>query len=278
MYWMSLSWIPKGILERIRRICFRFLWSGKREDQTTPWVNWKRIAVPKGLGGWGLKDIFLFSKALAAKGGWRLLKSNSLWSRVIKQKYLPNVSLLEWIRNPRKTHLGGSVIWKAIVKSFHLNEDNIAWDVGNGESVLIGKDPWLGSTNQHLLPDDIIEELGHRGITTLNHLADPRPAEPWVQSWRRANSLGLRARETVYVETYIRELVRAHIILSDQVDSLVWEAAPGGDYTAKAGYLLLSAGVEQREEVWWWRPLWRLKCPAKTKLFMWCVLNNKAPT
>ena len=35
----------------------------KKEDMTTPWVNWKRIAVPKGLGGWGLKDIFLFSKA-----------------------------------------------------------------------------------------------------------------------------------------------------------------------------------------------------------------------
>ena len=84
VYWMSLSWIPKGILERIRRICFRFLWSGKKEDQTTPWVIWKRIVVPKGLGGWGLKDIFLFSKALAAKGGWRLVKSSSLWTRVIK--------------------------------------------------------------------------------------------------------------------------------------------------------------------------------------------------
>ena len=83
VYWMSLSWIPKGILERIRRVCFRFLWSGKKEVQVTPWVNWKRIAVPKGLGGWGLKDIFLFSKALAAKGGWRLVHSNSLWTRVI---------------------------------------------------------------------------------------------------------------------------------------------------------------------------------------------------
>ena len=36
--------------------------------------------------------------------------------------------------------------------------------------------------------------------------------------------------------------------------------------------------MELREEVWWWRPLWKLKCPAKTKLFMWCVLNNKVPT
>ena len=86
VYWMSLSWIPKGTLEQIRRIYFRFLWSGKREGQVTPWVSWKMIVVPKGLGGWGLKNIFLFAQALAAKGGWRLIKTSSLWNHVIKQK------------------------------------------------------------------------------------------------------------------------------------------------------------------------------------------------
>ena len=97
VYWMLLSWIPKGILEQIRRICFRFLWSGKKEGQVTPWVSWKRIAVPKGLGGWGLKNIFLFAQALAAKEGWRLIKNTSLWTRVLKQKYLPHESIEEWI-------------------------------------------------------------------------------------------------------------------------------------------------------------------------------------
>ena len=172
---------PKGILERIRKICFRFLWSGKKEEQTTPWVNWKRIAKPKGLRGWGLKDIFLFSKALVAKGGWRLVKTSSLWTRVIKKKYIPHESLIDWIRNPRKTHTGGSVIWKAIVNSFSLIENNLAWDVGNGENFLISRDPWMGSSQQHLIPPDVIEELGHVGITSLNQLAIPRPDEPWSQ-------------------------------------------------------------------------------------------------
>ena len=139
------------------------------------------------------------------------------------------------------------MIWKAIVKSFNLIENSLAWDVGNGESVLIGRDPWLGYTHQHLLPLDVIEALGHAGITTLNHLAVPRPAEPWIQIWRRANSLGLGEREIGYVENYIRELDRAHIILSEQEDSLVWDVDPGGAYTPKAGYLFLSAGVELRE-------------------------------
>jgi hypothetical protein len=27
-YWMSLAWIPKGVLEKERKICFKFLWVG----------------------------------------------------------------------------------------------------------------------------------------------------------------------------------------------------------------------------------------------------------
>ena len=185
-------------------------------------MKWKRIAVPKGFGGWGLKDIFLFSKALVAKGGWRLLKCSNLWTRVLKQKYIFGESLLDWIRNPRKSHVGGSVIWKAIVNSFDLIENNLVWDVGNGESVLIGRDPWMGSFQQHLLPPDVIELLGLQGVVMLNHLAVPRLNEPWIQIWKRVGSFDLGARETVILEQYLRELVRANIILSDQEYSLVW--------------------------------------------------------
>ena len=35
--------------------------------------------MPKILGGWGLKNIFLFAKVLAAKGGWIILKIGILW-------------------------------------------------------------------------------------------------------------------------------------------------------------------------------------------------------
>jgi len=53
------------------------------DSQVTPWVRWDIITCPKGMGGWGLKNIFRFAESLAAKGGWRLIKKDSLWSRVI---------------------------------------------------------------------------------------------------------------------------------------------------------------------------------------------------
>lgn len=28
MYWMALTWIPRGILEKIKKICFSFIWEG----------------------------------------------------------------------------------------------------------------------------------------------------------------------------------------------------------------------------------------------------------
>lgn len=170
------------------------------------------------------------------------------------------------------------MIWKAIVTSFDLIENHLAWDVGNGESVMIGRDPWMGSFQQHLLPPDVIDQLGLQGVIMLNQLAVPRINEPWIQIWKRAVSFELGARETVILDHYIRELVRANIILSDQEDTLVWEVDPGGVYSPKAGYLALCTGLTQRVAVWWWKPLWKLKCPAKTKLFMWCILYNKAST
>jgi hypothetical protein len=64
---MSLSWIPKGILEKARRNLFSYLWKGNKDKRVMPWVSWGKIAVLKDLGGWGLKNAFLFSKAFATK-------------------------------------------------------------------------------------------------------------------------------------------------------------------------------------------------------------------
>jgi hypothetical protein len=37
-------------------------------------VAWKNIALPKSIRVWGLKNPFLFSKALVAKKIWRLIQ------------------------------------------------------------------------------------------------------------------------------------------------------------------------------------------------------------
>jgi hypothetical protein len=98
----------------------------------TPWIRCEKIDVPKALGGWGLKNIFLFSKGLAEKCGWRLLKTSSLWTRVVVQKYIDPKSLEAWIRNSQKTLKRASMIWKAVINSFPIIVEGLAWRIGNG--------------------------------------------------------------------------------------------------------------------------------------------------
>lgn len=50
IYWMSLSQIPKSVLDVIRRHSFRFIWSRSREKKGIPLLKWKRLFVSKARG------------------------------------------------------------------------------------------------------------------------------------------------------------------------------------------------------------------------------------
>eukprot|EP00253_Pinus_taeda_P008941 PITA_08941 len=84
VFWAALTWVPKGVLHKIKKLCSRFLWAGAKEDSVLPWVAWDKIARPKEWGGWGIKNLNDFSTSLAAKSGWRLITSENLWTRVVK--------------------------------------------------------------------------------------------------------------------------------------------------------------------------------------------------
>jgi hypothetical protein len=64
---MLLAWIPSKVLEIIRRLCYKFIWSGDQGKKGFTLASWKKLALPKANGGWGLKKPFLFSKALGVK-------------------------------------------------------------------------------------------------------------------------------------------------------------------------------------------------------------------
>jgi len=70
VYWMSLAWIPRGILTRIQALCCRILWRGSQSGRIFSWVKWDALILPKKWGGWGLKKLDGFSSALAENLGW----------------------------------------------------------------------------------------------------------------------------------------------------------------------------------------------------------------
>jgi hypothetical protein len=65
VYWLSMAWIPKGTLDKIRKLWFKFIWGGQKESFVIPWVKWDSLELPKLLGG--LKNLHNFSTSLVSK-------------------------------------------------------------------------------------------------------------------------------------------------------------------------------------------------------------------
>jgi hypothetical protein len=65
VYFISLAKIQKGTLNNIRRRMFSFPCTGKKLKEGIHLIDWKKIAKPKKDGGWCIKNIYTFGKALA---------------------------------------------------------------------------------------------------------------------------------------------------------------------------------------------------------------------
>jgi hypothetical protein len=278
IYWMSLAWIPKGVMEKIRRTCSRFIWSGSEDKYTQPWTKWEMYCDAKSIGRLGTQKYFSVLQGPGDKGLLVSYLVSSLWMQVFTQKYIIPDSVEDWIRSPNKSSHHCSIIWKAMISSFSVVWDSLAWRVGKGNHLRIGADPWPGSGNSHILPEELINQLHRKGIFFLSHLSDPLSTTIWNQGWRSDLSLGLNGASANLLETYISSLRRGHIRLSDKEDELVWKKDPLGSYTPKSGYIALNIDPIQQNPRWWWKGLWKLKCPQKSKIYMWAALNNRIPT
>jgi hypothetical protein len=124
----------------------------------------------------------------------------------------------------------------------------------------------------------LIDNLHQQGIFYLTQVSDPYTTNIWQQGWKNVETLGLHDPLSEPWNIYIFSLQSSHIRITEEEDELVWKKSPLGNYTPKLGYISLNIDLQQREPTWWWRGLWKIKCPQKEKIFMWCVLNKKSPT
>ena len=60
---------------------------------------------------------------------------------------------------------------------------------------------------------------------------------------------------------------------------MVWLRNPfQGEYSSKLGYKVMFMEGSQDEVEWWWKALWKLKAPHRSKVHMLLVLGNKPST
>jgi hypothetical protein len=99
VYWMALAHIPVSVLRTLRQLIFSFLWTGSKKNSGYHLCRWEAISKPKMMGGWGLRNLPFFYRALSANTLWRILMKPGLWSKVIKAKYFPHLPVHIWIRS-----------------------------------------------------------------------------------------------------------------------------------------------------------------------------------
>jgi hypothetical protein len=108
-----------------------------------------------------------------------------MWS-----KYFPNLSVIEWFRQPKKSSKG-SIVWKDMVEAFPLVGDWVVWKIGDKKKVRVGEDPWLGAGNYFRLSLPLILSLRNKNIDSLHDTCIGFPQTQGCAGWKDATTLGL---------------------------------------------------------------------------------------
>eukprot|EP00253_Pinus_taeda_P033090 PITA_33090 len=255
-----------------------FLWKGHHTGKQFAWVKWDTIARPKRWGGWGIKNLNFFAKALAAKLGWNLLTTDSLWSRVAQVKYIKPSHLMDWFRQQHDPGRNISNIWKVVLQSLPLLREGITWRIKEGNNVRIGVDPWVGCSNLHRLSDGLLRHLHNRGIMHIKHIGDSANSTFLQQAWATPRTLEIPEQWHQEWRDFTDALTQAHIRLTEGPDEIIWAIANHGIYSPRLGYLKLMESFKPPNILPIWKDLWKLGAAPRTRLLMWNILFDKIPT
>jgi hypothetical protein len=106
-----------------------------------------------------------------------------LWHRVIKEKYLPFVSVHRWLHTVDIYKERGSQTWTYLLKSLHLLLHWIVWSPGDGKSIVIGKDRILGMGDATLLSYELIYVINRKGLFFLFQAQTRSQVGRITQNW-----------------------------------------------------------------------------------------------
>jgi hypothetical protein len=189
VYWMTMEALPHTVLNKLRTLMFQFLWKGQSDSHRFHLCSWEVLSRPKKNGGWGLRNLSHFNLALNAITLWRVLTQPSIWQQIIRDKYLKNVSLINWIRRPSHLSNSASKIWSCLTRALPSIIHWLSWCPGTGQQIIVGRDRILGIGDASFLSEDLLYRLNQKHITTLAHASLRRDPLTLAEVWRSSSEL-----------------------------------------------------------------------------------------
>ena len=252
-YYMQAIALPKATSRSIDQICNNFLWGDSGGKNKLHLVDREPTFLPKSAGGLGICHQESMNTALMAKLGWKLSQEDAtLASKCIFSKYI------------HKNHVTkfkyGSPVWKSVGKGWDLLGNNSAWILGNGQSVSVWKDRWLGVRPLRELVSGPLSPIDEN-LKVSDLLVD--------NTW---NLLKISTPLPDHLSSFILSLS----ISANRPDSLVSSfVGPRGFSVAQAYKALRSSShLPPATNLNW---LWRASCLPKLKFFPWLVWRDRLP-
>jgi hypothetical protein len=175
---------------------FKFLWSGVVGRKHFHLCSWDLLTKPKHLGGQGIQNIFIFNRALSTKSLWRVLTKVGVWSKVIKDKYIPHYYIVIWLRSTKTIISSASQTWQNLLKSLHLITHWLSWRPGSSHLVQVGIDCIMGLGKASYLSRHLLSKLRRIHVTYLYtniSVCRPRPPSAYWKSEEELSLVGILA-------------------------------------------------------------------------------------
>ncbi|KAL4291122.1 hypothetical protein GQ457_14G012230 [Hibiscus cannabinus] len=268
-YFMHCFKIPITFCNDLNLILNRFWWKGADISKNNiHWTTWDKLAVSKNKGGMGFRDFQAFNMALLAKQAWRLLHNpEAKWVQILKGIYFPFSNPLSVPKCKQ-----GSWAWNSLQEGLSFLSQDIRWNIGNGNGVMIWENKWIPT-----LPSFKI--------------SSPRPTGSnfyLVKQLINESSWNIPLLQTLFSEEEVKAICQIPLSFHHCADSLVWHPSKNRDYIVKLGYQRLMQNKRQNQAAsssrqeegneTIWSNIWSLKTLPKIRNFIWKACHNVVPS
>lgn len=131
VYAMGTVILPNKVISKLNAIMRNFFWGGVDDRRHMPYVAWKTITTPKGMGGLGLRSLKEMNQSLVAKNIWKIASGAEVsWVKLVQAKYFPRGCF--WMTN--RTHTC-SKLWSQMVHLEPFLQQHFLWKIGTGEKI-----------------------------------------------------------------------------------------------------------------------------------------------
>ncbi|CAJ2652742.1 unnamed protein product [Trifolium pratense] len=236
-----------------------FLWGETSQSRKPHLVGWDVCCLPKNEGGLGIKRPHYMNNAFLMKMLWNLINNpDDLWCKVLYGKYGRNDDLRVIIHSQPYD----SPLWRALTGIWDQFQQNIVWQLGDGNNINFWLDKWMpggnslfSTTNQSFID------------TTLSVREVVTPSGDWDYDFLISN---------LPSNFVFQVLALPAPTDTDGRDSIGWGGTTTRDFTVQSAYVSQSARGQTIEGDW--KALWGWKGPYRIQTFMWTAAHERLLT